>query len=54
MIGDVAVCPAGELVVADTAMTGAGLRVYQGQTELTTAALPVGLRPLSSRGLVCY
>lgn len=53
-IGDVAVCPSGNLVVADTTMASAGLRVYQGTTELTTAPLPVGLRPLSTRGVVCY
>jgi hypothetical protein len=54
-IRDVAVCPNGQLVVADTAgTTGGGLRVYQGDAELTTAALPIGLPPGFGNNLVCY
>lgn len=51
---DLAVCPDGSIVVADQAMATNGLRVYDGITEQTTSALPVGLRPSSSHGLVCY
>ena len=54
MIGDLAVCPGGEIVVADKTMDANGLRVYRGTTEVTTAALPIGKPPLSSRGIVCY
>jgi len=54
VIGDVATCPAGELVLADTTMNANGLRVYSGAAELTKAALPIGLPPKSARGLVCY
>lgn len=54
-ISDVAVCEAtGHLVVTDTTMGAAGLRVYQGIHETTTAALPFGLQPSSSHGIVCY
>lgn len=55
VIGDVAVCPAtGQLILSDTAASTAGVRVYQGTHETTTAALPIGLKPLSSHGIVCY
>lgn len=55
-IGDVAVCPGGEVVMAEapsspTAGAG-GLRVYAPND--TSAPLPVGLKPASSHGLVCY
>jgi len=40
--------------VADQAMAANGLRVYEGATEQTPAALPVGLRPSSPHGLACY
>jgi hypothetical protein len=53
-IGDVAVCPAGELVLADTTLNANGLRVYDGAAELTKMVLPIGLPPSSSHGLVCY
>lgn len=53
-IGDLALCPSGELVLADTTMNANGLRVYSGAAELTKAALPIGLPPASSHGLVCY
>jgi hypothetical protein len=53
-IGDVVLCPSGELVLADTTTNSNGLRVYSGAAELTTAALPIGLPPTSSHGLVCY
>lgn len=52
-IRDVAVCPNGKIVVADTAGTG-GLRVYQDGTELTTAPLAIGLPPGFGNNLVCY
>jgi len=54
-IGDVVQCPSGEVVVTDTTMNANGLRIYDsGGAEVTTAALPIGLRPLSQHGLVCY
>jgi len=55
-IRDVAPCPNGQVVVADTAgTTGGGLRVYNADgTELTTAALPIGLPPGFGNNLVCY
>lgn len=53
-IGDVAACPAGQVVVADTTMDTNGLRLYVGAVEQTTAALPIGLPPKSTHGLVCY
>lgn len=54
LIGDVAVCPDGRLVVTDKTMAANGLRVYEGGAEKTTAPLAVGLSPQSSRGVVCY
>jgi hypothetical protein len=51
---DVAVCPNDLIVVADQATATNGLRVYDGLTEQTTAAMPIGLRPGSSHGLACY
>lgn len=54
VIGDVEACPTGQLVVSDTKMNANGLRVYEGSVEKTTAALPIGLKPASARGLVCY
>jgi hypothetical protein len=54
-IRDVAPCPNGQIVVADTAGTsGGGLRVYQDGAERTTAALPIGLPPGFGNNLVCY
>lgn len=51
---DVVVCPGGQIITADTTMKADGLRVYQGGAEKTTAALPIGLPPASTHGLVCY
>jgi hypothetical protein len=51
---DVVACPGGQIIIADTTLDAAGLRVFQGGAEQTTAALPIGLRPLSTHGLVCY
>jgi hypothetical protein len=53
-IGDVAHCPSGELVVVDSTTNANGLRIYNGTTEQTTAALPIGLGFFSQHGLVCY
>lgn len=53
-INDVAVCPSGEIIVADIANKANGLRVYAGGSELTSAPLAVGLSPKSSHGLDCY
>jgi hypothetical protein len=53
-IVDVAYCPSGHTVVFDATLNAGGLRVYQSTTELTTAALPIGLASFSTSGLVCY
>lgn len=60
-LSDVAACPDGTVVVAENPPFSApanapqGLRIYTGSMqEATTAAVPVGLKPTSSRGLVCY
>jgi hypothetical protein len=58
-IGDVALCPSGEIVVTDTTVDPTktdpnGLRLYDGAAELTKSPLPIGLPPLSLHGLVCY
>jgi hypothetical protein len=51
---DLAVCPNGAIVVADQTMAASGLRLYDGIMELTAAPMPIGLRPGSSHGLLCY
>jgi hypothetical protein len=53
-IGDLAACPNGDVVVADTTMNANGLRIYNYGAESTTAPIAVGLPPVSSHGLVCY
>jgi len=54
VIGDLVICPEGEIVVTDTAFPVSGLRIYDGATERTPAAQPIGLPPTSTHGLVCY
>jgi hypothetical protein len=51
---DLAACPDGRVVVADAAIATNGLRVYEDLREQTAAPLPIGLRPGSPHGLVCY
>jgi len=53
-IGDLAICPGGELVVADTTANANGLRLYNNGAEVTKSALPIGLPPGSTHGIVCY
>jgi hypothetical protein len=53
VIGDVAICPSGNVVASDTA-TPAGIRVFSESGELTTSAQAVGIPPTSGHGLVCY
>ncbi len=60
-LGDVAVCPNGHVVVAENPPFGApanapqGLRIYvEPKNEATNLAVRIGLKPTSSRGLVCY
>jgi hypothetical protein len=52
-IRDIAVCPNGKLVVADTAGAG-GLRVYDNGAEVTTSAIAIGLPPGFGNNLICY
>jgi hypothetical protein len=54
VIADLAHCPSGELIVADSAVGANGLRIYNGGAETTKAALPIGLGSFSQHGLVCY
>lgn len=54
LLVDAVVCPNGLIVVADQTMASNGLRVYDGGSEKTSAALAFGLKPNSARGLVCY
>jgi hypothetical protein len=55
-ITDVVHCPSGQVVAFDSTTNAAGLRVYEGTAERTTAALPIGkiMAPLPQHGLVCY
>jgi hypothetical protein len=53
-IADFAVCPDGNVVVADTTFGADGLRVFRGGVELTTKPLPIGLPPSAQNGIVCY
>jgi len=54
LLVDLAVCPSGAIVVADQTVEANGLRIYDGLVERTAAAMPIGLRPGSTHGLVCY
>lgn len=58
VISDVAICPGGEMVVADNppppSTAQNGVRIYLDAAEKTTDALAIGLKPASSHGLVCY
>lgn len=58
VIADVAICPGGEMVVADNppppSTAPSGVRIYMDAAETTTAPLAIGLKPASSHGLVCY
>lgn len=60
-LGDVAACDDGTIIVTENPPFNApanapqGLRVYIGpRNESTDAAVRIGLKPTSSRGLVCY
>lgn len=58
VVADLAICPGGEMVIADNppppSTAANGLRIYDGTTEKTTEPLAVGLKPSSSHGLVCF
>jgi hypothetical protein len=54
LIGDVAICPSGDLIVVDKTRNANGLRIYQNATERTTQPMPIGLGSFSSHGLECY
>jgi len=54
MIQDVAACPDGSVVVADGTFGTAGIRVYKGTAELTTAPLAIGMPPTYGNAIVCY
>jgi hypothetical protein len=56
-IQDVAACPDGKVIVLDHGATTTatnGFRVYHGTTEVTTAALPLGIKPVYGDALACY
>lgn len=55
-VTDVVHCPSGQLVVFDSHAASAGMRIYEGAVEKTTAAMPIGKiqAPLLQHGLVCY
>jgi hypothetical protein len=54
MITDVAACPDGNVIAGDQTMNATGFRIFNGTTEVTTAALPFGLPPGDGNGMVCY
>ena len=54
LVGDVGLCPDGTIVIADHTPGAAGVRAYQEATEVTTAALSIGLSPASPHGIECY
>lgn len=54
---DVAVCPEGEVVVADYPFgdeTAGGLRIFDGGAEITADALDVGAVDVFAHGLICF
>jgi len=52
VMGDVATCANGTIVVADSTMENSGVRIHNGNAF--GEPLAVGLRPQSTHGLVCY
>ena len=54
LIGDLAACPDGHLVVADNTFGAAGIRVYDADGEVTTIALDVGAVPKYGNNIVCW
>jgi DNA-binding beta-propeller fold protein YncE len=54
LITDLAACPDGSVVAVDATMNAAGVRVFQGATERTSAPIAIGLPPVFSTGVVCY
>lgn len=52
--GDLAICPGGQLVLADPSAKVNGVRVYEGAAELTKEPIAIGLPPTSTHGVVCY
>lgn len=52
VMGDVATCADGTIVVADSTMENSGVRIHNGNAF--GEPLAVGLRPQSTHGLVCY
>jgi hypothetical protein len=53
VITDLAVCPGGIVVAADTALTGKGIRVWDNAVEVTTEPMPFGLPPAYGGNIVC-
>jgi hypothetical protein len=53
-ITDVAVCPGNFILVADAKQNAAGIRVYEGGNETTTAPLAVGLPNFAGNQLACF
>ena len=56
-VTDIAACADGKVVVMDApagSTNPGGFRVYQGTTELTTTALPLGIKPVYGDATVCY
>lgn len=55
VVVDFSICPGHEMVIADGTETANGLRVYgEDGAEITTAALPIGLKPASGHGISCF
>jgi hypothetical protein len=54
IIGDLAVCPDGHLVAADTTFGAAGIRVYNTAAELTTDPLDIGAVPNYGNNMTCW
>jgi hypothetical protein len=54
LITDLAVCPNAVVIVADRTPDATGLRVYDNATQVTTAALPIGIAPGFGSNMTCY
>ncbi len=54
IVTDVAACPDGSTVIVDNTFGHAGVRVYQGGRELTSAPLDIGAAPNYGNNLTCY
>jgi DNA-binding beta-propeller fold protein YncE len=53
-IGDIAACPDGKIIAAETKFGASGIRIFSTTAEQTTTPLDIGLPPIGGGGLACF